>query len=310
MTDCRKLLAFAALIAVMLGAGCGGGDPGPVAAEMDEPAFRQGQQRLREGRAPEALTWFLKVIDRRGVQNSPESHLQAGVIYLQYIKDPVEAYHHFRKYLELQPNSRESVLVRQQLDAAKREFAAALPARPDENQAVRFESAEELDRLRRENAELRAENATLRGSAGRSPRSLVTVPALTPPAPTPVPALPVEDSPITAVPTVPAPRTQATQTAPATPNLITPAPTRAAPAPARSVAAPTRTAPAAALPIRPAASGRTHTVQQSEGLFAIARRYDAANASRKLREIIDANPDVLTAGANTPLKPGMVLRIP
>ena len=85
-------------------------------------AFRQGQQRLREGRAPEALTWFLKVIDRRGVQNSPESHLQAGVIYLQYIKDPVEAYHHFRKYLELQPNSRESVLVRQQLDAAKRRY--------------------------------------------------------------------------------------------------------------------------------------------------------------------------------------------
>jgi tetratricopeptide (TPR) repeat protein len=309
MTDCRKLLAVAALIAVMLGAGCGGGDPGPVAAEMDEPAFRQGQQRLREGRAPEALTWFLKVIDRRGVQNSPESHLQAGVIYLQYIKDPVEAYHHFRKYLELQPNSRESVLVRQQLDAAKREFAAALPARPDENQAVRFESADELERLRRENAELRAENATLRGSAGRSPRSLVTVPALTPPAPTPVPALPVEDSPITGVPDTPPPQT-----------LITPAPTRSAPPATRSVSPPVRNVPAPTAapiraatptaPIRPAASGRTHTVQQSEGLFAIARRYDPANASRKLREIIDANPDVLTAGVNTPLKPGMVLRIP
>jgi tetratricopeptide (TPR) repeat protein len=299
MTDCRKLLAVVALIALTLGAGCGGGDSGPVAAEMDEPAFREGQQRLREGRAPEALTWFLKVIDRRGVQNSPESHLQAGVIYLQYIKDPVEAYHHFRKYLELQPNSRESVLVRQQLDAAKREFAAALPARPDENQAVRFESAEELERLRRENAELRAENATLRGSAGRSPRSLVTVPAIVQPAPTPVPALTVEDSPITAAPT--------------TQSLIAQVPTRAAPVaqpPARSLTPPVRTAPSAASPIRPAAGGRTHTVQQSEGLFAIARRYDSANASRKLREIVDANPDVLPAGVNTPLKPGMVLRIP
>lgn len=297
MTDCRKLLAVVALIALTLGAGCGGGDSGPVAAEMDEPAFREGQQRLREGRAPEALTWFLKVIDRRGVQNSPESHLQAGVIYLQYIKDPVEAYHHFRKYLELQPNSRESVLVRQQLDAAKREFAAALPARPDENQAVRFESAEELERLRRENAELRAENATLRGSAGRSPRSLVTVPAIVQPAPIPAPALTVEDSPITGVPSAPTPQ-----------PLITPAPTRSAPVPTRSVAVPARSTPAA--PARPAAGGRTHTVQQSEGLFAIARRYDSANASRKLREIVDANPDVLPAGVNTPLKPGMVLRIP
>ncbi len=306
MTDCRKLLAVVALFALTLGAGCGGGDQGPVAAEMDEPAFRQGQQRLREGRAPEALTWFLKVIDRRGVQNSPESHLQAGVIYLQYIKDPVEAYHHFRKYLELQPNSRESVLVRQQLDAAKREFASALPARPDENQAVRFESAEELERLRRENAELRAENATLRGSAGRSPRALVTVPALVQPAPTPVPALTVEDSPITGVPS-----------APAAQPLITTAPTRTVANPIRSVpAAPARTVPVAPVrpapttAARPATGGRTHTVQQSEGLFAIARRYDSANASRKLREIVDANPDVLPGGVNTPLKPGMVLRIP
>lgn len=297
MTDCRKLLAVVASIALTLGAGCRGGDPGPVAAEMDEPAFRQGQQRLREGRAPEALTWFLKVIDRRGVQNSPESHLQAGVIYLQYIKDPVEAYHHFRKYLELQPNAREAALVRQQLDAAKREFATGLPARPDENQAVRFESAEELERLRRENSELRAENATLRGSAGRSPRSLVTVPSIVPAAPTPAPALAVEDSPITAAP-APPPR----------PTLITPVPTRTFPAPTRVTPAAPATRPVPTT--RPATGGRTHTVQRSEGLFAIARRYDSANASRKLREIVDANPDVLPGGVNTPLKPGMVLRIP
>lgn len=276
MTVRRISLAVAALLALALGAGCSGGNPGPMASEADEPGFRQGQQRLREGRAPEALTWFLKVIESRGEQNAPESHLQAGVIYLQYIKDPVEAYHHFRKYLELQPNSREASLVRQQIDAAKREFAASLPARPDENQAVRFESAEELERMRRENAELRAENATLRGVAGRAPRSLLTVPDMARAAPTP-PSI-IEDSPITAAPTPP-PRT----------------PVAASPAPTRPVAT---------------ASGGTHTVQQSEGLFAIARRYDPSNASRKMREIVDANPDVLPAGVNTPLKPGMVLRVP
>lgn len=285
MTVRRIFLAVAALFALALGAGCTGGDPAPMASETDEPGFRQGQQRLREGRAPEALTWFLKVIERRGEQNAPESHLQAGVIYLQYIKDPVEAYHHFRKYLELQPNSREASLVRQQIDAAKREFAASLPARPDENQAVRFESAEELERLRRENAELRAENATLRGGAGRAPRSLLTVPDIARPAPTP-PSI-VEDSPITAAPTPPPRSTVA-----------------ATPPPANRAALPTPARPAAT------AGGRTHTVQQSEGLFAIARRYDPSNASRKMREIVDANPDVLPAGVNTPLKPGMVLRVP
>jgi Tfp pilus assembly protein FimV len=57
-------------------------------------------------------------------------------------------------------------------------------------------------------------------------------------------------------------------------------------------------------------SGRTHTVRQSEGLFAIARRYDSKNPSQKMRAIIEANPDVLTSGVNTPLQPGMKLRIP
>ena len=269
------LFALAAWTTLMLGAGCSGGDPIPIPAEADEPGFREGLQRLREGRAPEALTWFLKVIEKRGVQNAPESHLQAGVIYLQHIRDPIEAYHHFRKYLELQPNSREASLVRQQIDAAKREFAATLPARPEENQTLRFESAEEIERLRRENAELRAENATLRGGAVRPPRSMLTIPT------TPAPA---DTSPITAAPPAPA-RT-------AVGSAATPRPQ------------------AQPIPALPVATGRTHTVQRGEGLFAIARRFDPANTSRKLREIVDANPDVLPNGVNTPLQPGMVLRIP
>jgi len=277
------LFALAAWFTLMLGAGCSGGDPIPIPAEADEPGFREGLQRLREGRAPEALTWFLKVIEKRGVQNAPESHLQAGVIYLQHIRDPIEAYHHFRKYLQLQPNSREASLVRQQIDAAKREFAATLPARPEENQTLRFESAEEIERLRRENAELRAENATLRGGAVRPPRSMLTIPDATAPAA----PLPADASPITAAPAAPARTAAGSALSPRTP-----APRPAAPATA------------------PAPSGRTYTVQPRDGLFAIARRFDAANTSRKLSEIVEANPDVLPDGVNTPLKPGMVLRIP
>ena len=71
----RNSLALAALLAVLSGPGCSDRDATPFAAEIDEPSYRQGQQRMREGRAPEALTWFLKVIEKRGEQNAPESHL-------------------------------------------------------------------------------------------------------------------------------------------------------------------------------------------------------------------------------------------
>ena len=274
MTVHRRISALVAAFALLLGAGCRGGDTVPEAAEVDEAGFRTGQQRLREGLAPEALTWFLKVIEKRGVQNAAESHLEAGRIYLQYIKDPIEAYHHFRKYLELQPNSQQAGLVRQQVDAAIREFATRLPLRPEENQ-VRFENNEELARLRREIDELRAENATLRaGGAASVARSgrMISAPAIS----RPVIDLPVDASP------------------------ITPAPTRSL-RPVNQPSAAQNTAAAT-----PTTSGRTHTVERGESAWAIARKYYGPNpAAVQVQAILDANR---ITGAS--LKPGMVLRIP
>src|SRR5688572_30344317 len=81
----RRLFALAALLALLLGAGCG--DRGaPTIAEMDEPFYIQGVQLNKQGRNGEALTTFLKVIDKRGERGAPESHLEAGVIYLSHTK--------------------------------------------------------------------------------------------------------------------------------------------------------------------------------------------------------------------------------
>ena len=212
MTVRQQSVACAALLALLLGSGCGDGDVAPVAAEAEEPHFRQGQQLARQGREPEALTSFLKVIEKRGEQNAPESHLEAGLIYLKHIKDPIEAIHHFRKYRELKPNSQQAGLVRQQEAAAIREFAARLPARPGENQSVRIEVADELERLRRENAEMRAELATLRDGGAipvsRVPR-MFTVPDNSGPRVPRAEASPITLAPIaaaTAPPTRPPPR--------------------------------------------------------------------------------------------------------
>ena len=285
MTVRRLFLAAAALLALLVGAGCGNGDTAPFAAEVDEPFFRQGQQLAKQGRSPEALTAFLKLIEKRGEQNAPESHLEAGLIYLQHIKDPIEAIHHFRKYLELQPNSRQADLVRQRVDAAKREFARTLPARPVEDQSVRLELSEEFEKLRRENEELRAELATLRGGGAtpviRTPR-LIAAPDDTRPPP---PSLP-GGSPITLAPSRPAAPVPALMPAPANPTPVRVPPARAA-----------------------ASGGRTHTVGQGDSVWSIARKhYGAATTAAKVQGILDANRDVLHGTGD--LKPGMVLKIP
>ena len=149
-----------ALLALALGPGCGG-EGGSLSSEMDDSYYRDGQQMERQGRWDEALSAYLKVIDRRG-DAAPESNLDAGLIYLNHIKDPIFAIYHFRKYLELEPNSKQAVYVRGLIDAAKREFARALPGQPLESQTEHMGVEAQLERLQRENDELKAENAALR----------------------------------------------------------------------------------------------------------------------------------------------------
>ena len=63
---------------------------------------------------------FLKVIQKRGLNESPESHLEVGLLYQFHFKDPIAAIFHYRKFRELKPNSPQADLVRQRIDAATR----------------------------------------------------------------------------------------------------------------------------------------------------------------------------------------------
>jgi tetratricopeptide (TPR) repeat protein len=164
MTVRRQLSALLALGALLLGAGCSGGDSLVLSAETDDPLYLQSQQLKRQGRNSEALTSLLKVIDKRGELASPESHLDAGLIYLEHIKDPIEAIHHFRKYLELAPNSTKAPLVRQRVDLARRELFRSMPGRPSEEPFTRGGSVDVVERQQREIDELKAELGRQRGS--------------------------------------------------------------------------------------------------------------------------------------------------
>lgn len=276
----RPLLGLAAL---WLG-GCTDSERVRTAAEVDEPAYREGQTLLKTGRRQEALSAFLKVIDQRG-NDAPESHLEIGLLYAQHINDPLSAIYHFKKYLALRPNSPQAPLVRQRIAAATREFARTLPAQPLENQLQRVDLVATLDKLKQENEALKQELADVK--AGRNA----------------VPVSALDSSPV------------ATDAAPALSFNVETIPTvrtRPLPTPARSTA-PARAAPATPKPSlpttpveQPVASNRRHTVQPGDTLFKIAQQY-YGNRSR-WRDIYAANRGVMRS--ETDLKVGMQLRIP
>jgi tetratricopeptide (TPR) repeat protein len=263
--------------------GCGPGESIGLTAETDDAGYREGQQLVRQGRPQEALAAYLKVIARRA-EAAPESHLEAGLIYKQHIKDPIAAIYHFRKFLEQQPNARQAPLVRQQIVDAKREFGRSLPNQPLESREVRIDGFDQRDRLERENEQLRNELSVLRaggGSVGMLPAGRV----------------PVADN----------REVQAAVAVEASPSTITLAPIQPAePEPVAPAPAVTGTRAKPAAPA--AAGGRRHIVAPKDSLYAIAKKYYGTATNARVQAIIQANRQVLPA--DNALQPGMELKIP
>jgi tetratricopeptide (TPR) repeat protein len=285
-----RLLALAALL---FAAGCERAGL-PFAAEESDDNFIRGKSLLKQGRDQEALAAFLKVIAKRA-EDAPESHLEVGLLYLQHIKDPIAAIYHFNKFLELQPNSRQAELVRQRREAAKREFARSLPANPLEA-GVKVEYSDQLERLQRENEQLKAEIADLRVGLAAE-----TVPSRQRPAPAESTAQLIVPR---QVQVQPAPDASPIVRAPLNPSPLTPV--RSAPEPTVRSLPPTRP-PGTATPNQPAVGGRRHTVQHGDTLSVISQRYYGTKS--RWREIYNANRDLLKTENDT-LVLGMELKIP
>jgi hypothetical protein len=287
----RTIIPGAALLLLLAaGPGCGG-DSTSLASELDDSSYRDGQQMERQGRWDEALADYLKVIERRG-DSAPESNLDAGLIYLNHIKDPVFSIYHFRKYLELEPNSKQAVYVRGLIDAAKREFARALPGQPLESQTEHLGVEEQVERLQRENDALKAENAALRAGAPVPVlhSSAIDVASINPP-----PSAPADTAQPDAVAVSPISLAPSDQGEKAPASAITDAPQDDTPVPAR----PTKAAPPQ--------GARHHTVAKGDTLFSLAMKY-YGNRS-KWRDILAANHDLLPT-EKSPLKVGMDIKIP
>lgn len=326
-----RVTGLISLLLLLLFSGCERGERVTFSPEDMDPNYSRGKQLQRQGRNQEALLAFLKVIATRG-DNAPESHLEAALIYEGHIKDPIAAIYHYRKFLELQGNSRQAEQVRPRIDAAKREFARTLPANPLDDASVKLGYMEQLDRLQRENDQLKAEIVALRAGlgAGGSQSLSGTSGASTPSAPrttidfsTPPPSVGQLPRPIP-IETAATPDTRPTlgvsggaqesttrtiidtgarQTT-ATPGIEV--------APQRQVQPTGRSQPNAATAAKSSqqqqqASGKRHVVQPGDTLYSLSQRYYGTRT--RWREILQANRDQLK-GENDRLRLGMELRIP
>lgn len=146
------LLSALCLSLYLLGCSPGGVE---VVGETDEKQYQLAKNYQSEGRIEDALSAFERVIDAR--RDAPESHLEAGYIYLRNMKDPIRAIYHFERYLQFKPQSPQAPQVRQLIETAQKEFARQLPAQPYQGELDRIDLMDLVKNLKVENETLKRE---------------------------------------------------------------------------------------------------------------------------------------------------------
>jgi tetratricopeptide (TPR) repeat protein len=125
-------------------------------AEKEDSRFLDAQQLIKEGQYEAALSTFLKVIATR--DSAPESHLEAGQLYLSVYNDPILAIYHFRQYVMILPDSPQVKTVFQMIETAKKAFLRQLPGNLlSDNPAVQANFVQTLQQIRDENTSLKAQ---------------------------------------------------------------------------------------------------------------------------------------------------------
>lgn len=147
----RRWLGIVVAGVVMLFVSACGPGGGATVREEDDPVFQRGKKMVRDGKHQEALLAFQRVIDDRPA--APESHLEAGQIFLNQLDDPVAAIYHFRQFVALNPNTPQADLVRGQINTAIKKFAQELPGQPFEG---RYDRLDLLEALKRKDEEILA----------------------------------------------------------------------------------------------------------------------------------------------------------
>ncbi len=292
------LLSALALVP-LLHTGCGPQSVMPFTAEADDPDYRRAKELLRMGREQEALAQFLRLIDQRGGA-AAESHLEVGILYHKHIKDPIAAIYHYRRYRELRPGTEQARLVLQSIEACIRDFARTLPAQPLDNQVERTDLMDAIDRLQRENLQLKEQLAGARAAVLDTTRQAAAGEGLSV-----SPGFELEPSQGGFIADAPLTGKAARGAGPeyAAPVEVSPIPVVPAPLPAPAPVAQALPPPALSAP---AAGIRRHVVAKGDTLQLISLRYYGTRS--RFRDIYAANRDVMPNEGT--LRIGMELKIP
>ena len=194
-----KISSLTILLFALVGASsffcssCGSSDlPG---IEENDSAYDRGRAHLRQGNEEEALDEFLSVT-RRIVQ-SPQSHIEVGrlLMKLDSRRDPVAAIYHYRRFLQLSPESKEAATVEQLIVTAEREIIRKLPGEPYVEHLEALGLREENNRLKRELSDMRVRlglpletTDTVQSPSASTPSASPAVPLV--PAKPPEPSVP------------------------------------------------------------------------------------------------------------------------
>lgn len=146
-------------------------------------AYEQARKSADAGEWKSAAAFYRQTLDEH--PRFARAHLDLGLLYDEKLNDPIAAIHHYRRYLELEPNSDKRKIVEDFIERSRLSLASKLP----QSSGV---DAGELVRLQQQNTALAAEVATLKAKLAEF-EAAINAPAVAPtntPPPAPVPPKP------------------------------------------------------------------------------------------------------------------------
>jgi LysM repeat protein len=294
----RPFLVLAAALAL---AGCNQvADKDPAQTDSDSnPNYKQAREDLQNGNAQGAAADY-----QAALAANPKlagAHYELGMIYSEKLNDPISSIYHYRRFLELSPNTDKKEQVQAVIDKEGATYAASLPnAGP---------SADDLTKLQTENASLKKQaddaNTTITqlqakvtdANAKLQAIAAAPAPAAAPPAAaTSAVAAPEDASSIAAS----APAPGATPPVPAGPQKALPVDPAAAASGSADATDSTNAAPVST------AGARSYTVTKGDSYWKIAKKMYPGDTKNGVAKIQEANKQTMTK----PLKIGQVLVIP
>jgi tetratricopeptide (TPR) repeat protein len=280
------------LVAVLALTGCNSqADKDPAQTDSDSnPNYKQAQQDLDNNNPEGAVADYQAALAAN--PKLPGAHYELGMIYANKLSDPISAIYHFKRFLELSPNTDKKDQVQAIIDKQGQAYASSLPnAGP---------SADDMTKLQSDNAALKKEvddaNTTISQLQAKLTES-AKIAAAPAPAPVEAPAPVAADASATAagVPATAAPPAPA-------------GPARALPVDQATAAlgnAGTDNGSTNAAPVS-TAGARSYTVVKGDSYWRIARKMYPGDTKNGIAKIQEANKQTM----GKPLKIGQVLVIP